>query len=421
MSGPAAAGAPEAAARRGPVPLRRNRGFQLLWIGQLLSDTGSQIGEIAYPLLILALTHSPVLAGVVGTAREIALICLQLPAGALSDRFDRRLTMIACATVRTALLALLGILIAVHLASWPVVLVVGLIEGAAGGLFDPSAAAALPAIVAENQLVEAWAATEGRTWTASPALGGLLFGLGRAVPFVADAFSYAISFATVSRIRGRFRPEQAPGRKALRHEVHDGLKTVWRIPLLRAVAVQAPLINFAFNGVLFAITVGLRQHGLSAIVIGLVQAAIMTGGVLGAPVAPLLPGRLRPRTMTLTMTIAGTLLFIIAALVIPSPLVALPVAVVVLLGPAANSGLFASMLRQTPEELRGRVSSTVSVTAMSLASLAPLLAGLLVEHVSVSWAVGAFAAAEAVAAVVTLVMPGFQDAGSHPPHQPEQA
>jgi MFS family permease len=101
--------------------------------------------------------------------------------------------------------------------------------------------------------------------------------------------------------------------------------------------------------------------------------------------------------------------------------VALPVAVVVLLGPAANSGLFASMLRQTPEELRGRVSSTVSVTAMSLASLAPLLAGLLVEHVSVSWAVGAFAAAEAVAAVVTLVMPGFQDAGSHPPHQPEQA
>jgi MFS family permease len=167
MSGPAAAGAPEAAARRGPVPLRRNRGFQLLWIGQLLSDTGSQIGEIAYPLLILALTHSPVLAGVVGTAREIALICLQLPAGALSDRFDRRLTMIACATVRTALLALLGILIAVHLASWPVVLVVGLIEGAAGGLFDPSAAAALPAIVAENQLVEAWAATEGRTWTAS--------------------------------------------------------------------------------------------------------------------------------------------------------------------------------------------------------------------------------------------------------------
>jgi hypothetical protein len=42
-------------AEAGPVPLRRNSGFQMLCIGQLLSDTGSQIGLIAYPLLILAL------------------------------------------------------------------------------------------------------------------------------------------------------------------------------------------------------------------------------------------------------------------------------------------------------------------------------------------------------------------------------
>jgi hypothetical protein len=243
-----------------------------------------------------------------------------------------------------------------------------------------------------------------------PALGGLLFGLGRAVPFLADAVSYAISFSTVSRIRGRFRPARATERKALWREVRDGITTVWQIPLPRAVAVQAPLINFAFNGVLFAITVGLRQRGVSATVIGLVQAAIMTGGVLGAPVAPLLQGRLRPRAMSLTMTVAGTVLFAIAALLIPSPLVALPVAIVVLLAPAANSGLFASMLRQTPEEMRGRVTSTVGMMAMSLASVAPLLAGLLVEHVSTPWAVGAFAAAEAVAAVLTLVMPGMHDA-----------
>jgi len=75
--------------------------------------------------------------------------------------------------------------------------------------------------------------------------------------------------------------------------VLDGLKTVWQIPLLRALAVRAPLINFAFNGVLFAITVGLRQHGVSATVSGLVQGAVMAGGVLGAPVAPLLQGRMR--------------------------------------------------------------------------------------------------------------------------------
>lgn len=418
MGEPAMAGLPDAPARPAPVPLRRNSGFRMLWIGQLLSDTGSEMGLIAYPLLILALTGSPVLAGVVGTAREVALIGLQLPAGALSDRLDRRMAMIGCDTVRAALLALLGVLVAVHLASWPVVLAVSLIEGAAGGLFAPSAAAALPSIVAGEQLVEAWAATEGRTWAAAlagPALGGLLFGAGRAVPFLADAFSYTISLATVSRIRGRFRPQRPPGRKALRHEVLDGLRIVWQIPLLRAVAVLGPLVNFAFSGVLFAITVGLRQHGTSATVIGLVQGAIMAGGVLGAPLAPLLQRRLRPSTMALTMILAGTLMFAIAAVVIPSPLVALPVAAVVLLAPAGNSGLFASALRQAPEEMRGRVTSTVTMSAMSLAVLAPLLAGLLVQHASASWAVGAFAAADAIAAVLALTMPGLHDADSPPP------
>jgi len=415
MSATAEAGPPDAASAPPPGPLRPNKGFRMLWIGQLLSDTGGQVSLIANPLLVLALTRSPALAGLVGTAREVALIGLQLPAGALSDRFDRRLTMITCDVARAALLGALAVLVAVHLASWPAVLVVGLIEGAAAGLFDPTASAALPSIVPKEQLVEAWAATEGRTWAASlagPALGGLSFGLGRAVPFLADALSYAVSFGTVSRIRGRFRPERVTERKPFRHELLDGVRFTWRMPLMRAVACLGPLVNFAFNGVLFTITVGLRQHGTSATVIGLVQAAIMAGGVLGAPFAPLVQKLLRPSTVTLAMTLAGALLFAVGAAVMPSPLVALPVAVVVLLAPAANSGLFAAVLREAPEEMRARITSTMVTAAMALAALAPLAAGLLVEHLPVSWAMGVFAAAEGAAAVLILVMPGIRLADS---------
>jgi len=60
----------------------------------------------AYPLLIiLALTRSAVLAGVVGTAQVTTRLCLQLPAGALADRLDRRLTMIICAAASPTLWA----------------------------------------------------------------------------------------------------------------------------------------------------------------------------------------------------------------------------------------------------------------------------------------------------------------------------
>ncbi|OHV39770.1 multidrug transporter [Parafrankia colletiae] len=385
----------------------------MLWIGQLLSDTGSGIGLLAYPLLILALTHSAVLAGVVGTARAITLLCLQLPAGALSDRFDRRLTMIICDIMRAVLLALLGILIVTDLASWPVVLVVCLIEGGAGAIFNPAAAAALSGIVPDRQLEQAAAATEARTYTAAlagPALGGTLFGLGQAVPFLVNAVSYVVSFGTAKRIRGQFRPENAAERKALWREVADGLQVVWQVPILRAVAITAPLMNFAFTGVIFTVTLALRQHGTSTAVLGLVQATIAAGGLLGAIVAPRLQGRMRLGALATTITLAGALLFGAAAPLLPSPLVAAPIALALLLAPAVNAALFAVTLRSAPAEMRGRVINTVVMATTALAALAPLTAGLFVQHVSGAWAVGAFAATAAAAAVLCLILPGLRHA-----------
>jgi MFS family permease len=395
-----------------PVPLRRNRGFQLLWIGQVVSDTGTQAGLIAYPLLILALTHSPVVAGLVGTVRMVVQLILGLPGGALSDRLDRRLTMIVCDSGRAVVLALLAALVLVHLVSWPVVLGIAVMDGGANVLFNPSASAALPAIVADEQLERAWATTQGRSYAAGlagPALGGFLFGLGRAVPFAGDAASYLVSAASVSRIRGKFRAEPSGDRSALWREAADGLRLVWRIPLLRFVVIQAPLLNFAFNGVIFTITVALRQHGTAAGTIGLAQAGIAVGGLLGAMIAPRLQGRLSLPHLVVAITLVGTAMFGAAALVVPSTLVALPVAVSVLLAPTATAALFAAMQRATPRDMLGRVSSSVYQVSMGLAVLAPLTSGLLVEHFSGQWAMAAFAAAEGISLIISLALPGLKD------------
>ncbi|HUB37545.1 MAG TPA: MFS transporter [Streptosporangiaceae bacterium] len=396
-----------------PVLLRRNAGFRMLWIGQVLSDTGTNAALIAYPLLILALTHSAILAGITGTVRLVVQIVLGLPGGALSDRFDRRLVMIACDSVRAAALALLAVLVLVHLVNWPVVMVVSVVDGGANVLFDSSASAALPVVVHDSQLEQAYAATEARTYAASlvgPALGGFLFGLGSSVPFVGDALSYLVSVGTVSRIRGRFRPQRSGERKSLGHEIAEGLRLVWQSPLLRAVVLLAPLINFAFSGVIFTITVALRQHGIAPGVIGLAQAGIAVGGLLGAIVAPRLQGRLPLSQLVIVMTVAATALFIVAALVLPSPLVALPVAITLVLAPTANAALFAAMLRIAPEDMRGRVTSTVIMAATGLAALSPLTAGLLLQNVSDRWAVGAFAASIGVAAIMCIALPWLREA-----------
>ena len=396
-----------------PVSLRRNRGFRLLWIGQVVSDTGTEVAFIAYPLLILALTHSPAIAGIVGTVQLAVEMILGLPGGAISDRLDRRLAMIACDTVRAGALAVLAVLVVLNVATWPVVMAVAVIDSGANALFSPAATAALPAIVADQQLEQAWAATEARTYTASlvgPALGGFLFGLGSAVPFAGDAASYLVSAGAVSRIRGKFRAERSGEHPALWREAIEGLRLVWRNQLLRAVIIQAPLINFAFNGAIFTITLSLRRAGIAPGVIGLTQAGIMAGGLLGAMIAPKLQGRLSLWHLALAIALAGTVFLGVAAVVLPSPLVALPVAITLLLAPTANAALIAAMLRVTPEGMRGRVNSTVIVAATGLAALAPLTSGLLVEHVSGQWAMAAFAVTIGIAAIMCAALPGLRNA-----------
>jgi MFS family permease len=395
------------------ISLRRNRNFQMLWTGQVLSDLGSGFGALAYPLLILALTHSAVIAGAVGTVSSVVAFGVRLPAGALADRLDRRTTMIVSDGVRTLVLAALAAAVALHAIVWPVVLLVAVVDRVGDTIFTPASTALLPGIVADEQLEGAWAATEARQYAASlggPALGGVLYSLGRAVPFIGDTISYGISVLTSSRIKGQFSPSKETQRNGLWAEAFEGVRLIWHDALLRAVLIQAPLINFAFTGVIFTVTLSLRRHGSSATVIGLTQAAIMVGGLLGAIAAPRLQGRFSLSRLVVILTAGGTLFFAIGAVLIPSPLVALPVAVTLFFSPTTNAALFAAMLRGTPEAMRGRVNNALLQVATGLAALAPLVAGLLVQHISPHWAMGAFAVALGVSAIMALTLKGLRQA-----------
>ncbi len=99
-----------------------------------------------------------------------------------------------------------------------------------------------------------------------------------------------------------------------------------------------------------------------------------------------------------------------AAVLAPSPWLAVPLAIPFFLSPTANAALFAAMLRRTPEELRGRVNNALMQVATGLAALAPLVAGLLVEHVSSNWAMGAFAAALGVSTILAISLRGLREA-----------
>jgi MFS family permease len=391
--------------------LRANRNFRLLWIGQVLSDIGTQMGTLAYPLLVLALTHSALIAGAVGTASSGAAFAVRLPAGALADRLDRRRTMIVADFARTAALAALAVLVATDTVAWPVVLVVAVVDRTVDTLFTPASMAALPLIVANEQLESAWAVSEGRQYAANligPPLGGFLYGLGRALPFAVDAVSFGVSVLTSRALTGDFASVAEPEvRRGLWAEALDGMKHLWRDSFLRAILFQAPLINFAFTGSIITVILGLRRDGVSAVVIGTAQAVIMAGGLVGAVLAPRIVGRLSLQQSILTVTISGAVLMLVAAVVLPSPAVAIPLALPLLLAPATNAAFFALMLRRTPPALHGRVNNGLLQTALALAALAPLLSGLVIEKASAGWAMVLFAAALVAVLPIALLRPAL--------------
>ncbi len=394
------------------VDLRHNRNFQNLWVGQFLSDLGSTMGVLAYPLLLLDLTHSTTMAGLVATLASLAAFAVRLPAGALADRVDRRRTMAVTDLARTVVLLGLGAAVVLHWAPWPLVLVVAIVDRVGDTIFTPTSTAILPTIVDHAQLERAVAANEGRQYGASligPALGGLLFGIARSIPFLADGVSYGISTMTSLRLRGNFRSPKVADRPGLWREALVGLRAISHDRVSRIIITQAPLINFAFNGMIISVTLALRQHGYRATDIGLAQAGIMAGGLLGAVIAPQLTGRLTLRHLIVLMTTSATALFVASALLAPTVWMALPLGGAALLAPSANAVLMGELLRRTPDELRGRVTNAMMQASQALAVLAPLVAGIALAYLDARVAVGLFAAAMAVTAVVAVLSRAGRD------------
>jgi MFS family permease len=138
----------------------------LLWSGQTLSQLGSQISLVTYPLLVLALTGSPAKAGVVGFAKTVPVAVLALPAGALVDRVNRKHLMVACDGVRAVALATIPIALATGSLPYGLIVAVAFVDGSGFVVSYIAERGALRQLVASEQLPEAVARNESRTFAA---------------------------------------------------------------------------------------------------------------------------------------------------------------------------------------------------------------------------------------------------------------
>jgi hypothetical protein len=386
----------------------------LLQFGQLLSNAGTQSTSIAYPLLVLAVTDSAAKTGVVLFARTLPTALLALPAGLAADHWNRKRLMIASDGVRVlAVGALAATILLDGIAFWAIPLV-AFIEGAGAAFFSAAYAGALRAVVPARQLPAAAGAQTGRQAAVAlggPPLGGALFGVARALPFVLDAVSYAFSTVSLLLMRTPFQEEREPDLSRLRSRLAEGFRFLWGQPFLRTCALLFGLANFLGPGLLLAIVVIATRQGLSGGEVGLLVAAFGACLLLGSFLSPLVRRLLPVRAVLLLelWTWLGCGIFLIRPSVYVLTAGILPTALAI---PSTDSVVHGYRIAMTPDRLLGRAESVRTTISLLIAPLGPLAAGFLLGVVSARAAIAFFAAFALVLAAAGTVSPSIRAAPS---------
>lgn len=399
------------------VPLRRNRDFLLLWGGEVVSTLGSQISLVAFPLLVLATTHSPAKAGLVGFANQVPVLAFYLPAGVLVDRHDRRAIMIASSVVGGLAMASVPVAIALGRLAFGQILVVAFIAGVRQVIYSVAEQGALPLVVAPSQVAEAVTGNQARgeaALLAGPPLGGLLFGLARAVPFAVDAVSYLFSALGARLVRTPLQePRTAKRTTGAWSEITEAMRWLWSQPFLRASALAVAATNFTIVAEELVLIIRARQHGATPAAVGVMLALVGLGGLIGAVIASQITRRVRSQVIVIG------LFWIETALLLPLTLTHNPyllggiVGIAALGSPAWNAVVVGARLSLTPDHLRGRVISAARLISGSLLAVGPLTAGLLSQGAGTTNTIFALAAWQLLVSIAATAAPSLRAGLTH--------
>lgn len=399
----------------------------VLWSSQVVSTVGTRVTSIAYPLLVLAVTHSPAKAGVVGFAQTLPFLLLYLPAGPFIDRWDRKRTMLACDAGRAVALGSIAITVALGWLSMAQVVVAVLIEGSLFVLFDLAEGAALPQLVTKQQLQTAIAQNQAKTQGADVVgqpFGGVLFSTAPLLPFLVDAVTYLVSFAALLFIRPPLQQPCARRPARLKTEIAEGLLWVWRQPFLRAAVGVIGGVNLVFNALTLVLIVRAKELGASPALIGAMFAFVGVGGLLGSFVAPWVLRSFGARRVVVTIGWLWAAQIGVLALLPNTLSLGVVSGLRSFAAPAFNVVVTSHLYQVTPVRLLGRVRSAARLVAWGSIPLGALTGGFLASAFGAQTALLILTSIMcAVAAAATLArgmrqLPTPSRAGKHPGNQP---
>jgi MFS family permease len=370
-------------------PLWHNRDYLLLQGGQIVSYIGNQQQFMALPLLVLLLTGSAVQAGIAVGLNTGAIIIVSPIAGALVDRWNRKVTMLICDAGRAIATFTIPFAFWLHLLTMPQIYIVVAIAGIFGTIFSVANTAALPNVVSQEQLPAALAQSQSAYTVirvGGSLVSGVLYSIGAVLPFLANAVSFAVSVLSLGFIRGNFQTaREETTRQSLYRAISEGFTWLWKQPVLRFLTIIDGADSLRYGAGYLVILVLAKELHASAGEIG----AIFTAAAVGALGGNLVSNRVR-KMLSFGM-IAVSMLWL-EALVFPFYALAPNILVMALIAIAEEfiAPIYTVTLntyRQiaTPDAMRGRTASTVQLVTQGAQSLGAIVGGILVQSVGARW------------------------------------
>lgn len=361
-------------------------------LGRLLASTGVSIAGqgmviAAVPLMAASLTRSPIGVSITVAATYAAWLVAGLPAGALVDRWHRRVTMVVADLVRAALLGLFAIAVMADRASLWLLIAVVFLVGVAGCFFDPAAQAAIPAVVGKDQ--QTLAKANGRIWSldlfgrslVGPPLGAALFALAAVLPFAVNAVTFTVSALLLVGLRRLGKPAHAQHeRSCLARSVVDGVSFLARHRELRGLTLGMASFNLVYN-LAYATLVLFAQErlGLDERGFGILLAMLAVGGLLAGWLAPRLSGRGNTLQMYAACLLVQAVAWLAVALVEAPIIAGLALAAVGLASMTATVIGAAARQSLTPDHMLGRMSAGTRVAGLGAAGIGALAGGALAD------------------------------------------
>ncbi len=367
------------------VPARLGRGFRWLLASSWMSNLGDGLMMAAGPLLVASQTQNPLLVAAAAMASQLPWLLLGLFAGALADRLDRRMIVMAVDSLRALVLAgLCIVIVAGHADIWSVIAAM-FVLGTAEVFADVTTSTLTPMLVEKADLGIANARIQTGLVTvnqlAGPALGAVLFSAGIALPFAVQAVCVALAVVLVSRIgtpKGAMRQQIDTH---VRQDIIEGVRWLMGNRPVRTLALVIVTFNITWAAPWSVLVLwALQRVGIDEAGFGLLTSCAALGGLLSTLNYGRLERRL-PLALLMRLALLSEVAFHLLMALTTSPWAAYPLmfffgAYAFVWGTLSN----AVRMRAVPQEFQGRVGSVYMICVMGGMLLGSLLGGVIAHQ-----------------------------------------